>query len=462
MCAAGAKTLLANGGTKGPFFLSVYILAIGASMFKPNISPTLLDQLPNQTAEVKTLETGERVIIDPESSTERVVLWFYLLINIGAFMNVPTSYCEKYVGWWLAFVLPLILYLPLLPLLWYLKDKLILYPPGGSDLGNIFRILGICFKRGGLARMFKKNGGFFEPAKPSVIAQSGNVIQVPWNDEFVDDVRRTFQATGIFMFFPIQQINDAGLGGAANTLSTMLKAKGVPNDVIGNFNSLAIIGMAPVLNYGLYPFLRKRNIHFGPVLRITTGFMIAVLGGIGYTLITWKGYQKSPCGHHGTSCYDENGNAMVADITVWWMAIPYGLGGLSELFVNVPAYGLAYSRAPKNMRGLVTALNLFAQAIAYAIGLATASVIKDPLLTWDFGGPVIAGFVSAVFFYWMYHEIDQEEYRLSRNQANYHLDSEEELKAHQSPKVAGSDDEKTEISRENGDRSAVEPSKEIS
>lgn len=30
MCAAGAKTLLANGQAKGPFFISVYMLAIGA------------------------------------------------------------------------------------------------------------------------------------------------------------------------------------------------------------------------------------------------------------------------------------------------------------------------------------------------------------------------------------------------------------------------------------------------
>lgn len=64
------------------------------------------------------------------------------------------------------------------------------------------------------------------------------------------------------------------------------------------------------------------------------------------------------------------------------MAIPYALGGFSEIFVNVPAYGIAYSRAPKNMRGLVSALNLFSSAVSYAIGLACTAVIKDPYLTW--------------------------------------------------------------------------------
>ena len=64
------------------------------------------------------------------------------------------------------------------------------------------------------------------------------------------------------------------------------------------------------------------------------------------------------------------------------MAVPYSLGGLSELFVNVPAYGIAYSRSPPNMRGLVSALNLFSSAMAYLLGLAFSSLIQDPYLTW--------------------------------------------------------------------------------
>jgi hypothetical protein len=102
------------------------------------------------------------------------------------------------------------------------------------------------------------------------------------------------------------------------------------------------------------------------------------------------------------------------------MAIPYALGGISELFVNVPAYGIAYSRAPKNMRGLVAALNLFNTAVAYAIGLACSSVIRDPYLTWDFGGPAIAGGILTVVFYFTFRHIDKEEYTLSEN-GDYHL-----------------------------------------
>lgn len=170
------------------------------------------------------------------------------------------------------------------------------------------------------------------------------------------------------------------------------------------------------LQYGFYPLLRHFKIHYGPVARITTGFFLSTLGGIGYTLLCWQAYKTSPCGHYASSadyCIVE-GN--VSHISLWWEAIPYSLGGFSELFINVPAYGIAYSRAPVNMRGLVSSINLFNTGIAYIVNLAASAAIRDPYLIWVFGGPAIAGGVVTVFFYWNFRHIDKEEYVLSTNQ----------------------------------------------
>jgi dipeptide/tripeptide permease len=395
------------------------------AMFKPNVSPLLLDQVTTTVPKVVTLASGERVIEDPESTTERVMLWFYLMINIGGFMGVATAYSEKYVGWWLAFLIPLVLYLPLPLLLWFLKKRLVLHPPGGSDLPDVFRVLAICFRRGGVTRIGRH--GFWDLAKPSNIAAAGlsDRYKTRWNDQFVEDVRRAFQATGIFCFFPIQYINDNGLGSAASFLSTMLETNGVPNDVIQNFNSLSIIACAPILNYGLYPLLRKMNVHYGPVARMTTGLALSTLGGVGYTVLNYYAYKESPCGEYGSS--DCTVGTGVAPISIWWMAIPFAIGGISELFINVPAYGIAYSRSPVNMRGVVSAINLLSTAVAYAIGLACSSVITDPYLTWDFGGPAIAGGVLTVIFYLMFRHIDKEEYVLNTAEGgdkDYHLEME--------------------------------------
>ncbi|KAF2848636.1 MFS general substrate transporter [Plenodomus tracheiphilus IPT5] len=421
MVVSAAKPLLADGSAKVPYLLSLYILAVGAAMFKPNVSPLLLDQMATRVPKVITTKKGERVIEDPEATTERVMLWFYLLINIGGFMGVATTYSEKYVGWWLAFLLPLLLYLPLPFLMWYLKKRLILHPPAGSELGRVFRLLAVVFRRGGIKRIGR--GGFWNLGKPSHIAAAGLNISCDWNDQFVEDVRRAFQATGIFCFFPIQYLNDNGIGGAAGYLSTMLTTNGVPNDVIQNFNTLSIIVAAPIFNYVVYPAIRKARIHYGPVARITTGLALSSIGGAAYAVLNYYAYQQSPCGEYGSdNCEVGTG---VAPITIWWMAIPYGLGGVSEIFVNVPAYGIAYSRAPVNMRGLVSAINLFNTGVAYAIGLACSSVIRDPYLTWDFGGPAIVGGVLCVVFWFMFKHIDKEEYTMrDESTTDYHLELE--------------------------------------
>ncbi len=99
----------------------------------------------------------------------------------------------------------------------------------------------------------------------------------------------------------------------------MLETNGVPNDLISNFNPLSIIVFAPILNYILYPALRRFHIHFGPVARITTGLAMSSLAGVGYTIINYYAYKLGPCGKYGTSdsCVDEDGVSLVAPITIW-------------------------------------------------------------------------------------------------------------------------------------------------
>jgi dipeptide/tripeptide permease len=291
----------------------------------------------------------------------------------------------------------------------------------------VFRVLGICFRHGGLKKLGRDS--FWEPAKPSFIAERGLDVQTQWNDEFVDDVRRTIQAAGVFCFVPVHSINDNGIGQSASFLSTMLNSKGVPNDLMSNFNSISIIVGAPIVNYGLYPLLRRWNIKFGPASKITFGLFLSALAGAGYTIICYYAYKLGPCGRFGSSksCVDAEGVAMVAPITVWWMCIPYAIGGFSELFISIPAYHMAYSRAPKNLKGVVFALYLLATAVSYIIGLAASSVIKDPYLLWGFGGTCIACTASIGIFWVMFRDLDKEEYRVSNN-GDYHLNVGQEAK----------------------------------
>jgi len=407
MVISAIPSVLESGHAIAPFLLSVYTLSIGAALFKPNIAPTLLDQNPLRRAKVITTKQGERVIADPDETNRSILLWFYLLINIGAFFGVPTSYLAKYVGFWSSFLLPGLIYFLVPPLLLWLKPRLRLQPPGGSDLTNVCKVVAIAIRQRGLG-VFRTGG--LNAAKPSALAASGDTRTLPWDDRFVDDVARTFQACGIFLFLPIFFINDGALGAAANAQSASLTTNGVPNDLINNFNPIIIIAFIPIMNYGVYPLLARYRIRHGPIRRMTAGFLLCSIGSAGYSIIQYYIYKTSPCGNMASTCKDADGNSLVSPLSLWLTTIPVALTAMAEVLSVTTSYGIAYARSPPNMKSLVMAVNLFMSAVASAISLATADAIRDPFLTWAFAGPTIAGFVFAIAFWFIYRDLDQEEY----------------------------------------------------
>lgn len=407
------------------------------AQFKPNISPTVMDQSPHKVPHVITEANGEKVIVDPEESISSVMLWFYLLINVGACTGIATTYLAKIVGYWAAYLIPTILYFMLPPLLWYLNPRLVKQPPGGSDLGNVFKVLGDCFRHGGVTSIGRK--GFWEPAKPSVRAAAGSTKVYDYDDQFVDDVRRTFQACGIFLFQPIFFINDGGLGAAANALTAGMDTNGLPNDLLDNLNSVSIVIMVPVMNHIVYPLLRRWGIKFGAISRMTFGFALGTIGSIGFSILQYYVYQTSPCGYDATTCADivPVGENSLSTVSYSWYAIPIILTAVAEIFVNVTAYGIAYSRSPKNMKGLVASINLFMMAISAAIGLATAPAIRDPFLIWAFAGPTIAGAVLTVVFYFTFRHIDEEEFIINTDFRDLKRDSDRDSDVEEVGNVTG-------------------------
>ncbi|CAG8981256.1 hypothetical protein HYALB_00003854 [Hymenoscyphus albidus] len=405
MVISAVPSVIQQGKAIGPFALSLYMLAIGAALFKANIAPTVLDQNPHTKPHVVTKKNGSKVIVDPEATSESIMLWFYLLVNVGGFFGVATSYLAKYVGFWSSYLLPCIVYLMLPPLLYYVNFRLIKFPAGGSALGNFCKVNILALRKAGIRGFGRK--GFFERAKPSVLAASGDNRVVTWDDRFVEDVRRTMSACAIFLFFPIQQINDGGLGAAANAQSAALTTNGTPNDLLENLNPLAIIILIPIMNHGIYPLLRKMGIRFGPIARMTFGFVVAAVGASSYAVIQHFIYKTSPCGKYASDCEIGSG---VSSLSVWLYGIPTITTACSEIFINVTAYGIAYSRAPQNMKGFVMALSLFMQAITTAISLATANAIQDPYLVWVFAVPAIVGFIAAPIFWFLFRDLDKEDF----------------------------------------------------
>lgn len=67
----------------------------------------LIDIGTETVMKIKTTANGERVIMDPAVTISRVYLYFYLMVNMGSLTgSIGMVYAEKYVGFWLSFLLP--------------------------------------------------------------------------------------------------------------------------------------------------------------------------------------------------------------------------------------------------------------------------------------------------------------------------------------------------------------------
>jgi len=205
------------------------------------------------------------------------MLIFYGLVNVGAFYAIACAYSEKYVGYWLAFLLPGIIYFLLPILLVAVYKKTIKVPPAKSAYNDVYAIIWIALKKNGW-RLFRK--GFWDPARPSVMRANGITTYrgrpISWDDNLVDDVHRTFSACQVFLYFVPYNLNDGGIGSVLTSQGSTMTTNGAPNDLLNNFNPLTIIVTIPALSYIVYPLLRKWNIRFGRIKRITLGFTLAV------------------------------------------------------------------------------------------------------------------------------------------------------------------------------------------
>ena len=186
-----------------------------------------------------------------------------------------------------------------------------------------------------------------------------------------------------------------------------MTTNGAPNDLLSNFNPLTIIVCIPILSYGLYPMLRKYNIKFGRISRITFGFILATISGVIGAIVQWRVYETSPCGYYASSCSIGTG---VSPLSIWWQIPNVSLGAISECFCNVTAYEIAYARSPKGMKAVVMSLFLFNTAMAAALGEILTPVTVDPHLIWVWGGLAIALAAQTVTFWWSYRKMDNDEF----------------------------------------------------
>ncbi|KAL1408324.1 hypothetical protein Q8F55_005132 [Vanrija albida] len=389
----GIPSVIASGHGFAPFIIAVLILSFASGFIKASLGPMLCDQSPVKKPVIRLTKAGERVILDPQTTVTRYLLIFYWAINIGSFFAIATSYSERLVGFWLAFLEPGIVYMLCPIVLALVYSRLYKAPPQGSVVLEAFKVFKTLFAKSSWGEIFRGGDAFWNNAKPSHMAPGAiGETGVFWDDLFVEELRASCSASVVFFLTPIFILADGAIGNQYNDMSVAMKLGGIPNDIMNNFNSLAIIVATPILTWGVYPFFERIGLPLKPMTRLSIGFILGMLTMIFSALIQWRIYETSPCGWGATTCDD------VSPVSIAWMIPLYAVPAVGELFVMVTGYELAYTRAPARMKGLVYAICLFSSAISAAISLACSAAITDPNLIWPYIPVAALCLVCAIIF----------------------------------------------------------------
>lgn len=172
---------------------AMVVIGLGTGGIKSNVSPLIAEQVRSTEPFVKTLRGGQRVIVDPEVTVQRIYMVFYMCINLGSVSAIATTMLELHVGFWSAYLLPLIMFCIGYGVLVSGKKKYVMKPPQGGVIGKCFKAVWIAME----------NGGDLEKAKLSYQQSTKRKREISWDDKFIDELKSALVACKVFLFFPI-------------------------------------------------------------------------------------------------------------------------------------------------------------------------------------------------------------------------------------------------------------------
>ncbi|KAL7272746.1 peptide transporter ptr2 [Rhizina undulata] len=385
-----------GGQAFGGLITAILIIGLGTGGIKANVSPLIAEQYRNVGAFVKTLKNGERVIVDPDVTIQRLYMIFYWCINLGSLSGIATVYLELEVGFWAAYLLPFCMFFVGIFTLIVGRNKYVTAPPEGSVIPNAFKACWIALR----------NGGNLDVARPSFQLSNGGGYKTPWKEEFVDELRRSLVACRVFVAYPIYWVCYGQMVSNFVSQAGTMETHGMPNDVIFNIGAITILIFIPIMEKIIYPLLRRIGIKFKPITRITWGFFFAS-GAMAYAAGCQKLiYNAGPCYDHPRGCLD---GEFPNEVNVGVQVPSYALIGISEIFASVTGLEYAYTKAPSNMKSFIMSLFLLTNALGSALGIAVSPTAKHPKLVWTFTGLSVATAVAGILFWCFFRRYNDKE-----------------------------------------------------
>ncbi|OMJ21192.1 putative peptide transporter ptr2 [Smittium culicis] len=381
---------LSVSGKNVGFIVAIYaFIAFGTGGIKANVSSFVAEQV--DPVFKKTKNPG--IYIDPKLAIERCYRYFYWAINTGAILGLAV--CPQLAkragyasGYWSTAAVNFVGF----GIFFLGRSKYKMVNPSESALKKVYRVISY-------ARKNKKTDSdhWLDAAK--------GVNSPQWNDEFVEGLKGSIKAVKILCFLPIywmlyMNVTDNFILQARR----MKEPSWISSDQLILLVQLTLVILIPLYDYFFIPFLRFRNIKFGPIKRITIGFVLITLGFI-YTIITQKRIYNSPPYFNFTapgSNLDQKNN-----ISLWWQIPSFIFLGSSEIFASVTSLEIAFSLSPPELKSLLNSLSLFTICLGNLLGMSLSKLSYDPIILNVYIGEACAMIVTTIIFFFCFRSFDK-------------------------------------------------------
>ncbi|KAI5841498.1 MFS peptide transporter, partial [Morchella snyderi] len=369
-----------SGAALGGLVAAMVVIGLGTGGIKSNVSP---------------LRGGERVIVDPAVTIQSIYMIFYMCINVGSLSSIATTELEQHVDFWAAYLLPFLVFFVGVGALLLGRRYYVVRPPQGSVITDAFKAMWTGLRHG---------RGNMDAAKSAYREEYGVTQALPWTDLFVEELKRALVACRVFIFFPVYWIVYGQMTDNFISQAGTMETHGIPDDIMQNIDPLTIIIFVPIVDQLLYPLLRRLNIPFRPISRITVGFLLASLSMAYAAIVQHIIYTSPPCYTTPLAPCTVPNKVHVAVQTPGYLFI-----GLSEIFASITGLEYAYTKAPPAMKSFVMSMFLLTSALGSAIGIALSPTAEDPKLVWVYTGLSVATAVAGALFWVCFRGLNGKE-----------------------------------------------------
>ncbi|GAM26445.1 hypothetical protein SAMD00019534_096200 [Acytostelium subglobosum LB1] len=321
--------------------LGLGLIAVGTGGIKPVVSAFCGDQLGN----------------DQKSLLQKVFQIFYWCINLGSFCStILTPLLRKYVGYWLAFGIPAIL-LIISTIIYVLGRKsYVRRPTTGSVLLDSVKIIGC-----GIREMFRsKRSGYDDRYYTNSWLDRAKVSH---DSRMVDSVKAALKVIVVFVPMPFfWALYDQTSSRWTQTAEKMDRTVGgwtIEPDQIQAVNPLLVMILVPVFEYGIYRPLKRANINFSPLKRMSLGMWLAIATFVLAAIIEMK-IDDQP---EGT-------------VSIFLQLPQYFLLTCAEILISITGLEFAYSQAPRSMKSMIMSAWLLTVSIGNVIVIVVVESIK--------------------------------------------------------------------------------------